>query len=81
MNIHTSALNFKSFFQSLEQFFLTAGQNNFCNKIPFTDLFISIKYFLSDPRHNIAALKSIVEITVLDIGCMSGLRLFNKSMN
>ena len=27
--------NFKSFSQSLEQFFLTVGQNNFGNKIPF----------------------------------------------
>ena len=30
-----SASNFKSFSQSLEQFFLTVGQNNFGNKIPF----------------------------------------------
>ena len=30
-----SALNFKSFSQSLEQSFLTVGQNNFGNKIPF----------------------------------------------
>ena len=29
-----SASNFKSFSRSLEQFFLTAGQNNFGNKIP-----------------------------------------------
>ena len=29
------ALNFKSFTQSLEQFFLPEGQNNFGNKIPF----------------------------------------------
>ena len=31
-----SASNFKSFSRSLEQFFLTVGQNNFGNKIPFT---------------------------------------------
>ena len=29
-----SASNFKSFSRSLEQFFLTLGQNNFGNKIP-----------------------------------------------
>ena len=29
-----SASNFKSFSRSLEQFFLTVGQNNFGNKIP-----------------------------------------------
>jgi hypothetical protein len=32
-NSWPSALNFKSFSQSLEQFFLTVGQNNFGNKI------------------------------------------------
>ena len=34
-----SALNFKSFFRSLEQFFLSVGQNNFGNKIPFSTPF------------------------------------------
>ena len=29
------ASNFKSFSRSLEHFFLTVGQNNFGNKIPF----------------------------------------------
>ena len=33
-NFWPSALNFKSFSQLLEQFFLTVGQNNFGNKIP-----------------------------------------------
>ena len=33
-----SATNFKSFSRSLEQFFLTVGQNNFGNKIPFWNL-------------------------------------------
>ena len=33
-----SASNFKSFSGSLEQFFLTVGQNNFGNKIPFITL-------------------------------------------
>jgi hypothetical protein len=34
-NSQPSALNFKSFSRSLEQFFLTVGQNIFGNKIPF----------------------------------------------
>ena len=34
-NYRLSVLNFKSFSRSLEQFFLTVGQNNFGNKIPF----------------------------------------------
>ena len=34
-NHQLSALNFKSFSQSLEAFFLTVGQNNFGNKLPF----------------------------------------------
>ena len=34
-NSWPSASNFKSFSQLLEQFFLTVGQNNFGNKIPF----------------------------------------------
>ena len=33
-NSRPSASNFKSFSQSLEQFLLTVGQNNFGNKIP-----------------------------------------------
>ena len=34
-NSWPSALNFKRFSRSLEHFFLTVGQNNFGNKIPF----------------------------------------------
>ena len=34
-NSRPSALNFKKFSWSLEHFFLTVGQNNFGNKIPF----------------------------------------------
>ncbi len=37
-NSRPSASNFKSFSQSLEQFFLTVGPNNFGNKIPFQTL-------------------------------------------
>ena len=34
-NSQPSALNAKSFSRSLEQFFLTVGQKNLVNKIPF----------------------------------------------
>ena len=34
-NSWLSASNFESFSQSLEQFFLTVGQNNFGDKVPF----------------------------------------------
>ena len=38
-NSRPSASKFKSFSRSLKHFFLTVGQNNFGNKIPFvTDL-------------------------------------------
>ena len=36
--LRLSALNFKSFSRSLEQFFLTVGQTNFGNKIPITHI-------------------------------------------
>ena len=42
-NSRPSASNFKSFSRSLEHFFLTVGQNNFGNKIPFPR---SCKFFL-----------------------------------
>ena len=32
---------FAKFLRSLEQFFLTAGQNNFGNKIPFLEFFLT----------------------------------------
>ena len=38
-NSQPSASNFRSFSQSLEQFFLTVGQNNFGKKIPFLVVF------------------------------------------
>ena len=38
-----SASNFKFFLRSLEEFFLTVGQNNFGNKIPFPNAFYKIK--------------------------------------
>ena len=53
-NSRLSASNFKSFSRSLEQFFLTVGQNNFGNKIPEMHMLekmssdgISIHVFLS----------------------------------
>ena len=39
-NSRPSASNFKSFSRSLEQFFLTVGQNNFGNKIPLIVIFL-----------------------------------------
>ena len=47
-----SASNFNFFSRSLEQFFLTVGQNNFCNKIP---LFYEQKGFLF-PGNNLVDL-------------------------
>ena len=46
-------MNFKSFSQSLEQIFLTIGQNNFGNKIPLS---ISEKYEKSPHSSGLAAL-------------------------
>ena len=43
-NSRPSASNFKSFSRSLEQFFLTVGENNFDNKIPLFHLFTIIKF-------------------------------------
>ena len=62
-NSRPSASNFKSFSQSLEQFFLTIGQNNFCNKIPFLP-----KLFWPTVRKNCSSdceklLKNFFEIT------------------
>ena len=42
-NSRRSASNFKSFSRSLEHFFLTVGQNNFGNKIPFLALALKLK--------------------------------------
>ena len=44
-NSRPSASNFKSFSQSLEQFFLTVGQNNFGNKIPLLTLLACIRHW------------------------------------
>ena len=49
-NSRPSASNFKSFSRSQEQFFLTVGQNNFGNKIPFiskTQLFSILVFLVS----------------------------------
>ena len=50
-NSWPSSSNFKSFSRSLEQFFLTEGQNNFDNKIPFHQSFneTSMYFFLIIP--------------------------------
>ena len=41
-NSRPSVSNFKIFSQSLEQFFLTVGQINFGNKIPFMEQFLPL---------------------------------------
>ena len=59
-NSRPSASNFESFSRSLEQFFLTVGQNNFGNKIPLNvlkmygfknDCNVSICYVLNIDVH------------------------------
>ena len=46
-NSRPSAWNFKCFNRSLEHFFLTVGQNNFGNKIPFPKMgFIFVDYLI-----------------------------------
>ena len=49
-----SASNFKTFSRSLEQFFLTVGQNNFRNKIPNRQTFFHScgEQFGPYPRHS-----------------------------
>ena len=42
-NSRPSASNFKIFSWSLEQFFLTVGQNNFGNKIPFLSFWGNVR--------------------------------------
>ena len=62
-NSWPSTSNFKSFSRSLEQFFLTVGQNNFGNKIP---LLTSVGF---KPR----------TLTLSDFRCSKNMRaLFNK---
>ena len=46
-NSQPSVSNFKSFSRSLEHFFLTVGQNHFCNKIPYLNLFFFMICFYS----------------------------------
>ena len=43
-----SASNFKSCSQSLEQFFLTVGQNNFGNKIQYSDILAAFACAVND---------------------------------
>ena len=49
-NTRRSASNFKSFSPSLEQFFLTIGQNNFGKKIPI--IWVDREQTLTKPNHN-----------------------------
>ena len=45
-NSRPSVSNFKSLSRSLEQFFLTVGQNNFGNKMPLIALFRTYSTFI-----------------------------------
>ena len=56
-NSQPSSSNFKSFSQSLEQFFLTVGQNNFGNEIPF--LIRIVCFYYSTDMNNVATSKRI----------------------
>ena len=56
-NSQPSSSNFKSFSRSLEQFFLTVGQNNFGNEIPF--LIRIVCFYYSTDMNNIATSKKI----------------------
>ena len=49
-NSQPSASNFKRFSRSLEQFFFTEGQNNFCNKIPFQESKLIFKVIFPSQR-------------------------------
>ena len=56
-NSRPSTSNFKSFSRSLEQFFLTVGQNYFGNKIPLMNPFwesgfFRPKFMLFNPQHS-----------------------------
>ena len=73
-NPRPPALNFKRFSQSLEQFFLTVGQNNFGNKLPFF-LYSSIHFFCS-----ISLCSSTQDLfSIFQRDCISRLRLFYLS--
>ena len=58
-NSWPSASNFKSFSWSLEQFFLTVGQNNFGNKIPGPQNTIFTHTYLPSLRYTYFAIFSL----------------------
>ena len=67
-NSEPSASNFKSFSRSLEQFFLTVGQNNFGNKIPFltfalSNILVQLLHFLKSIEGKISKAKFKVQDT------------------
>ena len=67
-NSWPSVSNFKSFSQSLEQFFLTVGQNNFGNKIP---IFVNSGGFSKRGLANVEHKNGEVKIKALYIGKLS----------
>ena len=62
-NSRPSALNFKTFSQSLEQFFLTVCQNNFGNKIQF------LWCTKSNWNYSFKSMNNIVHQTVIGLPC------------
>ena len=56
-NSRPSASNFKSFSRSLEQLFLTVGQNNFGNKIP---VMFATHFFTNSKFRNICCSKKFI---------------------
>ena len=71
-NSRPSASKFKSFSHLLEQFFLTIGQNNFDNKMPF--LMFSLLNSFHDNNsfykysHHFLVLKTIIVVDISDYG-------------
>ena len=71
-NSWPSASNFKSFSQSLEHFFLTAGQNNFDNKIPFVIIKLSI-FFQHNSSMHLRQIKDSLPVAVEEMGVGEGM--------
>ena len=64
-NSLSNHLNFKSFSRSLEQFFLTVGQNNFGNKIPFLHTTTAYTVFNSKSEKDIVSFFFAYQVTYL----------------
>ena len=86
---NASALNFKNFSESLKKNFLTVGQNNFGNKIPFLSVrkrimkCDSVKgtYNLVDTHLLKAVNRQIGKISELIMSKKHSLKYFSPSLN